>query len=155
MNVWLHRAILAGLVLLAYLWAWTPARSVWITQGAQFLGTATSNNVSTIIARPEAPTIRVELADGQTAKHTAPAGIKFLLPALFLVLISPRRPHLGTFFAGHLALGVLALILFTTCTADAYGSLAAAGLVESYVVDAYSLPLPVLVFFCNDRTENG
>ncbi len=152
--VWLHRFVLAGLLLAAYLWAWTPGRAVWVTQGAALVervAPASDDNSPSVVARPEAPTIHLQTADGTAAKHTAPAGVKFLLPALFLVLIAPRRPRLGGFFAGHLALGAGAVALLASGMAGLPGGIAAAGFVEAYAVDAYSLAVPVFVLVQSQR----
>lgn len=145
LTAWLHRATLTALLLAAYLWAWTPARAAWVTQGAALLEVVAGDDASPqIVARPQAPAIRVGSTAETVAKHTAPAGIKFLLPALVLVLIAPRRPRLGRFFAGHLGLGACVVGLLAAGTAGLPESFAVARFVEAYVVDAYSLAVPAL-----------
>jgi len=151
MTPWLHRAGLAGLLLAAYLGAWTPARTAW-TDGsaalltrAALLSRAAPTEVD-VTARPAAHTIRLSGLDGGAARYTAPAGIKFLLPGLFLLFIAPARPRLWAFFAGHLGLGALALGLTAAGLAGLPGGLGVAGFVQTYGVDAYSLAVPVFVF---------
>lgn len=146
MNAWLHRAVLGGLLLAAYLWAWTPARTAWVEHGAAPLLTLVAGPESTVTARPAAHTVRVAPSDGDGFTYRAPGGVKFLLPGLFLVVIAPARPRLGGFFAGHLALGVLALGLAAAGTTGLPGGLGLAGFVQTYGVDTYSLAVPVLVF---------
>ena len=146
MRPWLHRAALAGLLLAAYLWAWTPARTAWVEHGAAPLLTLAAGPGAEVTARPAAHTVRVTPADGDATTYTAPAGIKFLLPGLFLILIAPARPRLGAFFGGHLGLGALALGLAAAGLAGLPGGLGLAGFVQTYGVDAYSLAVPTLVF---------
>jgi hypothetical protein len=154
MSSWLHRIGLAGLLLAAYLWAWTPARTVWTEIGAALLERAAPPE-TTVAARPAAHTIRLSGADGPGARYTAPAGVKFLLPALFLLFFAPARPRLWGFFSGHLALGILALGLTAAGLADLPGGFGLAGFVQTYGVDAYSLAVPVFVFARRRRMGNG
>ena len=146
MTAWLHRAALAGLLLAAYLWAWTPARTAWVEHGAAPLLTLAAGPGAEVTARPAAHTIRVRISDDNSFRYRAPAGVKFLLPGLFLILIAPARPRLGAFFGGHLALGALALGLAAAGLAGLPAGLGLAGFVQTYGVDAYSLAVPTIVF---------
>jgi hypothetical protein len=146
MTAWLHRAALAGLLLAAYLWGWTPARTAWVEHGAAPLLTMVSPPDAAVTARPAAHIVRVTPADGDAMTYTAPAGVKFLLPGLFLILIAPARPRLGAFFGGHLGLGALALGLAAAGLAGLPGGLGLAGFVQTYGVDAYSLAVPTIIF---------
>ena len=146
MTAWLHRAVLGGLLLAAYLWAWTPARTAWVEHGAAPLLTLVAGPESTVTARPAAHTIRIRFSDEYRFRYRAPGGVKFLLPGLFLLLISPARPYLWVFFGGHLALGALALGLAAAGTTGLPGGLGLAGFVQTYGVDTYSLAVPTLVF---------
>lgn len=146
MTSWLHRAGLVVLLLAAYLWAWTPARTAWTAHGAAPLLTMASSPDAAVSARPAAHVVRVTPADGDATTYTAPAGITFLLPGLFLIVIAPARPHLWAFFGGHLALGVLALGVAAAGLAGLPGGLGLARFVQSYGVDAYSLAVPTIVF---------
>jgi len=145
---WLQRAVLAGLLLTAYLWAWTPARTAWTTHGAalveRVMDAADANG--TVSARPAAHTLRVQTGGDTTTGYTAPAGVKFLLPAGVLLLVVPTRPRLGLFFAGHLLLGGLALGLLAGGAAGLPGGLGLSRFLQAYGVDAYSLAVPVFVW---------
>ena len=150
MTRWLHRAVLVVLLLAAYLWAWTPARTAWTEHAADLLRHA-SPAETTVTARPLAHTIRVTPRDAPPSKHTAPAGIKFLLPGLFLLLLAPTRPRLAVFFAGHLALGGLALALLAAGLNGILGGRLLARFAQTYGTDAYSLAVPVFVFVHRHR----
>lgn len=75
----------------------------------------------------------------------APAGITFLLPALFLITLAPQRLYWLWFWGGHVVIGaiVMGLGAFTV------GGVAIAPRVLhftlAYLVDAYSLFVPALV----------
>jgi hypothetical protein len=101
---------------------------------------------ATVTARPAAHAVRVQMSADDRFRYRAPAGVKFLLPGLFLVVIAPARPRLWAFFGGHLALGALALGLGAGGIAGLPGGVALARFVQTYGVDAYSLAVPTLVF---------
>lgn len=143
MASWTHRTVLAGLLLATYLFAWTPARSVWLEHGAAPL--LASVTKGTVTARAQAHTVRVQPADGAGFTYRAPAGIKFLLPGLFLLLIAPARHRLWAFWAGHLGVSSLVLLLTASGGAGAAVGLCLARFVQAYGIDAYSLMVPVLV----------
>jgi hypothetical protein len=151
MASWAHRTILAGLLLTAYLVAWTPARTTWTRAAAGALE-AVASTETTVSPRLRAHVVRVQPEAGSAFSYTAPAGVKFLLPGLFLVLIAPTRPLLGAFFAGHLALGGLTLGLATAAFAGLPGGLGLADFVQSYGVDAFSLAVPVFILARRSRT---
>ena len=144
---WLYRTVLVCLLLAAYLWAWPPARTLWTAQSAALLEHLVDARAAdgAVAGSPDGHVLRVTVND-TTGKYTAPAGVKFLLPAGFLVLVAPRRPRVGTFFAGHLLLGGLALGLLAGCTAGLPGGFGLSRFLQTYVVDAYSLAVPVLAF---------
>ena len=144
MASWCHRSVLAGLLLATYLLAWTPARTTWTRTAADALEAVASTETN-VSPRLRAHVVRVQPAAGSAFSYTAPAGVKFLLPGLFLVLIAPTRPLLGTFFGGHLTLGGLTLGLAAAALAGLPGGVGLARFVQSYGVDAYSLAVPVLI----------
>lgn len=154
MASWLHRTVLAGLLLTAYLYAWTPLRTAWIEHGATPLLNAATGPHVTVSARPKAHVLALRSATGSAASYTAPAGVKFLLPGLFLLVIAPSRPRLGLFFAGHLALGGLALGLLAAGGAGFPGGFPLADFVQSYGVDTFGLAVPVLVFAMQQSSDS-
>lgn len=152
MASWAHRTILAGLLLTVYLVAWTPARTTWTRAAAGTLEAVASTKTH-VSPRLRAHVVRVQPDAGPAFSYTAPAGVKFLLPGLFLVLIAPSRPLLGTFFAGHLALGGLTLGLAAAALTGLPGGVGLTRFVQSYGVDAYSLAVPVLTLVQHQRTR--
>jgi len=144
MASWAHRTVLAALLLTAYLVAWTPARTAWTHAAATVLDT-TAPATTNVSVRPAAHIVALRSAK-RSFSYTAPAGVKFLLPGLFLVLIAPSRPPLGSFFAGHLALGGLTLGLSVAALAGLPKGFELVGFLQSYGIDTYSLAVPVLVW---------
>jgi hypothetical protein len=151
MASWAHRTVLAGLLLVTYLFAWTPARTAWTRTAATVLDRATPA-ATKVSARPDAHVISLQPENEPSFAYTAPAGVKFLLPGLFLLFIAPPRPFLGAFFAGHLALGGLTLGLAAATLAGLPGGLGLAGFVQSYGVDVFSLGVPVFILTRRPRT---
>jgi hypothetical protein len=145
MASWLRRSVLAGLLLAAYLYAWTPLRTEW-TRGTAALLERAAPTTMTVAGRPAAHLVKVRTAEAHVLKYVAPAGVKFLLPGLFLVVAVPGRPRLAAFFGGHLALGALAAGLGAAGLAGLPGGVALSSFVQGYGVDAYSLIVPVLLF---------
>ncbi|WP_143815418.1 hypothetical protein [Longibacter salinarum] len=75
-----------------------------------------------------------------------PAGVKFLLPALFVVGIAPDRPWWLGFFAGHILLAVLvALSLAGFIVGLTFFGYFGHG-VQLYALDAYSLGFPIFAY---------
>jgi hypothetical protein len=144
MAAWLHRSLLAGLLLATYLFAWTPARTAW-THGTAALFEHVLPAAHAVSARASAHTVRIQHSNDTGITYRAPAGIKFLLPGLFLVLIAPVRPRLFLFLGGHLGLGLLTMILILAAARGCPGGLAVARFLQSYGLDTYSLAVPVLL----------
>jgi hypothetical protein len=151
MASWFRRAVLAGLLLAAYLFAWTPARTAWVTHLATPVLERTSAPTTRVSARPAAHTVRVQAREGTAFTYTAPAGIKFLLPGLFLTVVVAARPRLGLFFGGHLLLGSVTLLLTAAGAAGVPGGLGLADFLQAYGVDTYSLAVPVFIFAGSTR----
>lgn len=145
MAAWLHRTVLAGLLVTAYLYAWTPARTAWVTHLAVPVLEHSAPPEAQVSARPRAHTVRVQAPSGATLTYSAPAGVKFLLPGLFLAVFGAARPRLGLFFGGHLFLGGVILLLDAVGVTGVPGGLSLADFVQQYGVDAYSLTMPILV----------
>ncbi|PSQ96724.1 MAG: hypothetical protein BRD55_05465 [Bacteroidetes bacterium SW_9_63_38] len=138
----------------AYLYAWTPLRTEW-TRGTAALFDRAASPELTVTTSPPTHHIRIRADEARVLKYVAPAGVKFLLPGLFLVLLAPARPRLGLFLTGHLALGALAAGVGIAGLTGLPGGIELAAFVRSYGVDAYGLAVPVLVFVRSRSRQTG
>lgn len=173
---WTLRAVVLPLLLLAYVNLWQPVRAHWGPEVAFPLlqAVTTDDDTSSASVRGRSVIVQFAAATGQAGTGAAstgnagtgeagtgasglspknlklppPAGIQFLLPALFIAGLLPHRPTWAFFFLGHIALsGVVVL----TCA----GGLAGlplmpwiAGFTQEYLIDIYSLMVPILLFAC-------
>jgi len=155
---------MAGLLLLVYLLLWSPVRRGIVVHGVYpVLNAAATEGEATVTLNTAAGVVRIDVARKKTSSmHSgrdlpefwrgtlaAPAGVKFLLPALFLVVLAPGRPYWLYFGAGHLVLGGLALGSGVVLLhAPTYGE-PLLRFVQSYATDAYSLGVPALVLIAH------
>ena len=138
------RALLVGVLLGAYFYGWRPyGRTVAVQSVAvPLLRTVTGESPEgwTVRSRPGGRRLTLRTPSGDRSfGWTAPAGARFLLPALGLALVAPRRPYWGLLWGGHLALGALGLALLSlgVGVGDAWFVLYDA--LTQYLVDAFSL----------------
>jgi hypothetical protein len=76
----------------------------------------------------------------------APAGVPFLLPALFLCILAPRRPVWLFFLCGHVGMSGLVVISWAVALRGSGVAIHVAQALGSYGIDAYSLMIPALVW---------
>jgi hypothetical protein len=76
----------------------------------------------------------------------APAGVPFLLPALFLCILAPRRPVWLFFLLGHVGITGLVVISWAVALQGSGVAIHFAQALGSYGIDAYSLMIPALVW---------
>jgi hypothetical protein len=76
----------------------------------------------------------------------APAGVPFLLPALFLCILAPRRPVWLFFLLGHVGMSGLVVISWAVALQGSGVAIHVAQALGSYGIDAYSLMIPALVW---------
>jgi hypothetical protein len=76
----------------------------------------------------------------------APAGVRFLLPALILILAAPRRPYWLAFWAGHLLVSAFITLNWWFALQGVGAGVYLADFANGYLVMVYSLvaPLPVI-----------
>jgi len=155
---WVHGGVLALLLLVAYFTAWRPVRMEIMTSAVQpALQAAAAGSGAQVRVIAGGGAIRIQQPEGRFPSKggfPAPAGVPFLLPALFLVVLAPRRPYWLLFWAGHVLLsGVLVLgWALALQGVDAGGYVAT--FTKAYGVDAYSLLVPMLVLVRHTLTSS-
>jgi len=150
---WLFRLGMAGLLVLVYLTVWSEARRAIMVHAAYpvLKAVAADSPAASVTANPRSGAVAVAVRGAESGGTervtlTAPAGVQFLLPALFLVLVAPGRPDWLYFGAGHVGLSALAVGGGAVMIgAPGYGA-PVVTFVQAYLVDAYSLAVPALVY---------
>lgn len=154
---WAVRGGAVLLLLSAYLWLWRPART-WLTQHAArplltsvatLSGDATratrfavrSGNIPRVLRVVPLPSEEVE--ERQGASFLAPAGIRFLLPALFLIAAFPRRPYWVWLWLLHVGAGIAALAVLAAGVGGWSGGLVAYRFWNGFALDLFSLLVPL------------
>ena len=152
-STWIVRLVAATLLVVAYFTAWQSVRTGWSDSVVYpaLSALAASSDTHRVVASAQRVVVVRKQASGGTARFAVapPAGIKFLLPALFIVLITPLRPYWLYFATGHMVLSAIAvcggaILILMPGGADLF-----LVFVQSYLVDAYSLIVPVIVYVRN------
>jgi hypothetical protein len=147
---WLLRITLAALLVIAYFTVWEAVRNGWGQSVVYPVLSRVAHISDSHRASPsgrQVSIIRTLDAGGETRFSVLPpAGVKFLLPAIFLVLVAPTRPAWAYFGAGHLLLSAVAIgggaaLIIVPQFGEPF-----LAFVQSYLVDVYSLTVPILVY---------
>jgi hypothetical protein len=95
-----------------------------------------------------AQVLRIQYGPERTDRTSvpAPAGVPFLLPALFLCILAPRRPVWLFFLLGHVGMSGLVVISWAVALQGSGLAIHVAQALGSYGIDAYSLMIPALVW---------
>lgn len=138
------RALLVAALLGGYFYAWRPYGRTAATQfGGVPLLQATagaSPDGWTVRARPGGRRLTLQAPSGDRSfRWTAPAGVRFLLPALGVALLAPRRLYWLLLWGGHVALGALGLALLCLGVATGEAWFVLYDALTRYLVDAFSL----------------
>ena len=156
---WTLRAVVLPLVVVAYMTLWQPIRSHWGPDVALPLLQAVTegSDTSSVSIRGRSVLVQFTIGADKAAPEALdrspknltlppPAGIQFLLPALFIVGFLPHRPTCAFFFLGHVGLSGVVLL---TCAGGLLGLPLTpwiAGFTQEYLIDIYSLTVPILLF---------
>jgi len=152
-STWIVRLVAAALLVVAYFTAWQSVRTGWSHSVVYpaLSALAMSSDTHRVVASAQRVVVVRTKASGGTTRFAVkpPAGVKFLLPALFIVLITPLRPYWLYFATGHIVLSAVtvgggAILILVPGDADLF-----LAFVQSYLVDAYSLIVPVIVYVRN------
>lgn len=146
------RSLLIVLLFVGYWTAWRPARTVVLNQVAVPVLQWSAERESDVQA--SAGPARLTLPSGQERGLPAPAGVPFLLPALFLVAAFPRKPYWFLFWVGHCALFFLIVALWSGALMMWPGAEAVAGFMQTYGVDLYSIGVPVALWVWERRRSS-
>lgn len=138
------RLLLMGLLFVGYWTAWRPVRSVVLNQAAVPVLEWSASTEAAVQAR--GGPARIRLPGGSEAALPAPAGIPFLLPALFLIAAFPRRAYWLFFWAGHCVLFALVVTAWSAALVGWPGALAVADFLQTYGIDLYSIGVPVALW---------
>lgn len=84
---------------------------------------------------------------------TAPPGLLFLLPGLFLIGLRPRRLDWLLLLASHIGLGVLQVALVTAGVAGSSAGFDAYRFSQTYLTEAVGLGVPVLLYALARRED--
>jgi hypothetical protein len=83
----------------------------------------------------------------------APAGVIFLLPAMFLIAAFPTRPYWLYLLGYHLALGLGTIVLFAAAIGWVSWAFEAHQFARTYVSEGVSLTIPLLLFLAGKAEE--
>jgi hypothetical protein len=153
---WALRLVVMTLLVVSYFTLWQPARNGWGPRLVYPTLSEIAKNRADVSVSVTGRVVRISPVQTGTKSRSytlaPPAGVRFLLPALFILAIAPRR--WGWFFAGHILLSVVITCAFA---GFAEGSPALGYLgrgIQAYVVDAYSLGYPILMYIkCIDTVD--
>lgn len=138
------RLLLMGLLFVGYWTAWRPARTVVLNQVAVPVLQWSAPTEAAVQAR--GGPVRIALPGDTETSVPAPAGIPFLLPALFLIAAFPKRPYWALFWVGHCMLFGLVVASWSAALMQWPGAAVLAGFLQTYGVDLYSIGVPVALW---------
>jgi hypothetical protein len=109
---------------------------------------ALGNADASVHLNRSAQVLRIQYGPERTDRTSvpAPAGVPFLLPALFLCILAPRRPVWLFFLCGHVGMSGLVVISWAVALQGSGVAIHVAQALGSYGIDAYSLMIPALVW---------
>jgi hypothetical protein len=143
-------SVLAACLFVAYLTVWQPVRTVMLTGVANpvLQQIALGSPDASVHLNCSAQILRIQYGPERNDRTSvpAPAGVPFLLPALFLCILAPRRPVWLFFLLGHVGMSGLVVISWAVALQGSGVAIHVAQALGSYGIDAYSLIVPAFVF---------
>ena len=152
--------VMAGLLLASYLIVLRPARE-WTTQHVAY-------PVFAAVDTPRAQTFTVAIPDrrpeavfaipegaGEESRivWAAPAGVIFLLPAMFLIAAFPLRRYWLWLLAYHVGLGATTLVFFALGLGWIPAAFDLHQFARTYVSEGVSLTVPLLLFLAGKAQQ--
>lgn len=146
--------VLAVCLLAGYLVVLRPVREVVAQQVAYpiFASIHTSRSAQFDVVQPgrraEAVFVlpRGAETDDERVVWAAPAGVIFLLPAMFLIAAFPTRPYWLYLLVYHLVLGMSTIVLFALGIGWIPAAFEVHQFARTYVSEGVSLTIPLLLF---------
>ena len=94
--------------------------------------------------RLAARALDVQHPEGTPLRHTAPAGFRFLLPAVFLFFFAPTKRYWLALWLGHVGLALLGLLFLIAGVLLHEAGFVVYRWSSAYLVDAFSLGIATL-----------
>ena len=130
----------------AYVFVVRPARIAWASHVALPVAEAARDPSVGVEQLPGEPLV-VMTGGPRDERHSAPAGLSFLLAGAILTAAQPKRPWWAVLLGAHLALGALALGLFALGTSGWPLAFALQRFIATFLLDVGTLLVPVWVVF--------
>ena len=149
----------AALLLAAYVVVLRPAREA-IAQHIAYpifaaVDTPRSAQFDVVQGRSEAVFVLPagSVTDEEPIIWAAPAGVIFLLPAMFLLVAFPTRPYWLYLLAYHLVLGLSTVVLFALGIGWIPAAFNLHQFARTYVSEGISLTIPLLLFLAGKAEQ--
>jgi hypothetical protein len=154
---------MAALLFTAYWTLWRPART-WLmphvaapvlaavdTPHARRYAVSGTAAPRSVLVWARRAAVEAGTAPPASYRMEAPAGVPFLLPALLLIGCCPWRGYWAWFGLGHVGVSALALACLALGLAVGEPGFSLFRLANRYLVDAYSLAVPLLLLVAGGR----
>lgn len=144
-----RRAAIVLLFSVFFFVAWQPLRqaaAVYVASPVLTWIASTGDTISHVSVRPKPPTVFLEFPDGREHVEVAiPAGLYYFLPAVFLLLVAPRKPYWLVLLLIALALGVLEFLFAVTGVLGLGFGFTAHEFVQRHLVKPMSIAIPLIL----------
>lgn len=151
------RGLFVALLLVAYVYAWRPARA-WIASHGIYpaLESIHTSRAERYQVKAEYLSVRIYFPDDDRSPLglRPTGGILFVLPAVMLLLLFPEKPYLVYLFAYHLILGACMIGAVAVGIGWAEWGFAVYRFLIGYFLKATSLAAPLLPFLFPAHRRN-
>ena len=147
--------VMAVILVLAYAYAWNPARTAavrhvaypLIKQSAAEGGRARLQARRVFFHAPGEGSAATRMAEGRTTKtYHPPVGVRFLIGALLLVVLFPFRPYWVVLWGLHLLLAAALLAAFSMGATGRGWGFGLYHFLHTYIVPAVSFGMPAVAY---------
>lgn len=141
-----------GLVLVfcvVFFLLWQPMRQLaagYVAAPILEMLASTGDTVSEVMVRPKPPAVFLGFPEGrEPVTVSVPAGLYFFLPAVFLLLVAPRKPYWFVQLLFVLGLGVLEFLCAAIGVLGVQFGFVAHEFVARQLVRALSIAIPLIL----------